>query len=326
MALQKRLVQAAIGKQSALGSPATDGQFKFGVTDGSAVKADADEQALDTTWSTRLVEGFERLTVTAGAEYGFVATRQLIAQHLFFALGTDVVTGMSAPYTHTITEGEPLPIATFFGRAAADYFLVPDARLDTLELTFEKTSALKGKATWMGTDVSDSATAWTTTGADERVQSGYFNMGGGSFTIDTVSAVIQKGTITIKNNQKPIQPAFQVTPEDYMPGILELTYQFTLLPNDFGEWRKHIYNSASLPAAPGTIAFVPHYAAIAQEWKSANGDTLSLDAPDVRTVVAFPEAGLEGGPVEMEITGSTAINLSGQAITWACENETAAFT
>ena len=323
MAMQKRLVQASLGKQSVLGTAATEGKFKFGLTEGAAVKVDADEQALDTTWSTRLVEGFERLSVTPGLEFSGVATRQLIGQLLFFMLGADAVTGSGAPYTHTITESEPLPIFTGFGRDNSDYLIVPDCRMDTLELSFEGVGALKYKATAMGTDVTASSTPWTTSGADERVQSGYFTMGGGSFTIDDASAVITKGTITLSNNLKPIQPAFQVTPEDYMPGQLSLEYSFTILPDDFGEWEKVIFGAAGLPAS-GIIP-VPHYGAIVQEWLSGGTDTLTLTAPEVKTMVAFPAADPAGGPVELEITGETAVNLGGQAITWALVNSTPSY-
>ncbi len=322
MALQKRLVQCALGAQSALGTAAVHGLNKFGVTEGSAVKADVNEQFLDTTWSTRLAEGFERLSIMPGAEFGFVATRELVGQMLFAALGADAVTGSGAPYTHVITEAEPLTYHTFFGRDNADYFIVQDCLVDQIEFSFEGVSALKGKATLKGTTVADSATPWTTTGSDERVQSGYFTMAGGAFTIDTVSAAITKGTITLKNNLKPIQPAFDVAPIDYMPGRLELEYSFTVMPNDFGEWRKVVYGSASLPET--TMSGVPHYGAFHTLW-NAGADTLTLDAPQVRTMVAFPEADVEGGPVELEVTGSTAIDIGGQAITWTLLNETALY-
>lgn len=322
--LQKRLAQVSLGFQSELGTPAEEGMFMFGVTDGSVVKTDVTENALDTTWTTRLVEGYERLTVNAGGEFGCVPGRELIGQLLYALLGSDTVVGDAPPYAHTIVEGEPLPYFTLFGRQDDDYLIVQDCLLDTLELSFELTGALKAKCTFMGTELTDSVTPWTTSGPDQRVQDGYWSMGGGSFTIDTVSSLITKGTLTLKNNLKPVQAAFDVSPLDHVPGILELSYAATIFAASFDEWRKVIFGVDTLPASG--ISPVPHYGAFAQEWLSGATDTLSLAAPKVKTMVAFPEAAVEGGPVELEIAGETAINLDGEAVTWVVDNSTALYS
>jgi hypothetical protein len=316
-----------LGKQSAFGTLATAPAFRFGVQDGSAVKTEVDEADLDTTWSTRLPEGFERTQVRPGMEYGFVAIRQLIGQHLLAACGADVVTGVG-PYLHTITEGDPLTYFTGFGReGSGDWFKVHDMKLDKLELSFEKTSALKGKATWAGTDIEeiDPGTPWTAP-ADERVQSGYFNMGGGAFQIEGASANIQKGTITIDNHLVHIAAAFQVTPVDVFEAILTIEFAFTVIPNDLNLWREIIFGSASVPASG--VSPVPHYGTVHQQWKSVVGgvtDTLTFDTPSTKFMVAFPAADVAGGPVELEIEGKTAVVIGGNAYTWALSNQTASY-
>jgi hypothetical protein len=323
MPLQKRFVQLGLGRQtSGFGHPVTVAGFRFGVQDGSAVTTEVNEPDLDTTWSTRLPEGFERLEVHPGMEYGFVATKQLVGQHLLAACGADVVTG-GGPYLHTITENEPLPYFTGLALegSSGDYFSVPNMKCGKLELSFEKTAALKGKATWMGTDILDSTTPWTF-GADERVQDGYFNMGGGSFTIESASANIQKGTITYDQHLVPIPTATQVTPIDVFEAILTVEMAFTILPNDLGLWREIIFGSSSRPASG--VSPVPHYGAVHQEWLSG-ADTLTFDTPSVKFLVNFPAADPAGGPVELEIEAKTAVNLAGNAYTWALQNETASY-
>lgn len=321
MPMQSRLVQVALGKQSALGTPAGTGKIMFGVLDGHATMTDVDEGDLNPTWSTRLSEGFERTQVRPGAEFTAVATRGLIGQLLFAACGADSVTGSTGAYHHTITEGDPLPYFTAFGRGGGQYLTVEDARMSTLELSFEKTSALKAKAKLDGCDLSVLGSAWTA-GSSERVQDGYFNMGGGSFTIDGGSANIQKGSIKIDNHIAPVAAAFQVTPIDQYPGLLTVEMSFTVIPDDIGQWRKVIFGS---PTGTTGISPVPYYGAVHQQWKSGGTDTLDFDTPECKFMVAFPEAKAEGGPVELEIEAKLAVNLAGDAFSWALLNQTASY-
>jgi hypothetical protein len=319
MALQRRLVQAALGKQVAKGTPATTGDYRFGLTGGRVMNTEITEGDLNTTWSTRLIEGFERTEVRTSAELNAIATKALIGQLLVAACGGHTVTG-SGPYTHTIVEAEPLNYYTIFGREQDLYVAVHDAQCSRLELTFDRTQALRANSTWMGTDAVVLGTPWTAT-TDERVQTGYYNMGGGAFTIDGASANIQRGTITIDNHHAPIPAAFQVTPIDVMAAQLTIEMSFTVIPDDLGIWRKVVFGTALGTAG---ISPVPYYGAVHQVWKSGT-DTLTFDTPEVAFMAAFPEANPEGGPVELEITAKTAVNLAGQAFTWTLINEAATY-
>lgn len=322
MPIQSRLVQAALGKQSALASPATTGAIMFGVLEGHVTQTEIDEGDLNPTWSTRLTEGFERTQIRSGAEFTAVATRGLIGQLLFGASGADSVTG-TAPYVHTITEGAALPYWTVFGRGGGEYTQVNDAKINTLELTFEKTSALKAKAKIDGCSLAVLGGAWPTPPASERVQDGYFNMGGGLFTIDGASANIQKGSIKIDNHLAPIAAAFQVTPIDQYPGILTVEMSFTVIPDDIAIWRKVVFGS---PTGTTGIASVPYYGSVEQKWLSGGTDTLDFTTPQCKFMVAFPEAKADGGPVELEIEAKLAVKVGGgDNFTWVLKNQTASY-
>lgn len=321
MAMQSRLVQAALGKQYAFGTPALTGKIRFGVLSGNVTMTEIDEPDLNPTWSTRLIEGFERLQVRPGADMEVVATRALIGQLLYAACGQDSVTG-TAPYIHTIVEGDPLPYWTIFGRAAEQYYQVQDARCSTLELSFEKTSALKAKAKFDGCDLEVISPAWAAA-ADERVQDGYFNMGGGAFTIDGASANIQKGTIKIDNHIAPVAAAFQTTPIDQYPGMLTVEMGFTVIPDDIAHWRKVIFGS---PTGTTGISSVPYYGSVYQKWLSGGTDTLEFTTDECKFMVAFPEAKAEGGPLELEIEAKLAVKVGGgDAFSWVLKNQTARY-
>jgi hypothetical protein len=277
------------------------------------------EGDLNTTWSTRMIEGFERTEVRTTAELNAIATKGLIGQLLLAACGGHTVAG-TGPYTHTLVEGSPLNYYTVFGREQDTYLAVHDAQCNRLELTFDRTQALRANSQWMGTDALILGTPWTAT-ADERVQTGYYNMGGGAFTIDGASANIQRGSIVIDNHHAPIPAAFQVTPIDVYPGALTVEMSFTVIPDDLSLWRKVVFGSAIGTAG---ISPVPYYGTVHQAWKSGT-DTLTFDTPAVKFMVAFPEANPEGGPVELEIEAKTAVNLAGAAFTWTLINGIATY-
>lgn len=146
MAVNARLAQIGVGKQTAKGALTANPSFTFGVSSGQVAKLDVHEADLNLTWSDRMLQGHERQEIAPFADFETIATPKLLGLLLLGAIGQDTVTG-AGPYTHTIKPGTAvdLPYLTWFGLQGTDYPQVGDSKIDQLDLIWDRTGALKAK-------------------------------------------------------------------------------------------------------------------------------------------------------------------------------------
>lgn len=150
MSVQKSLAKVGLAIQSGKGTPATTPEYVFGVLGGNVGSASVDEAELDTTWDTRGLADVQRLGVTTGAEIELVGMSQSIGRLLAGVCGT--ATGPSAG-VHTITPGTSLSYHTLFGELGGNgvnQTIVQDAKIDSLEISWDKSGAVKVKVSIMG--------------------------------------------------------------------------------------------------------------------------------------------------------------------------------
>lgn len=149
MSVQKSLAKVGIAKQSAKGTPAANPEYLFGVSGGNVGGATLEESDLPTTWDTRGLADVERTGVTSGLECDLVGMPLSLGRLLAAVCG-------SASYgssLHTITPGATLAYHTLFGELGGtglNQTVIQDAKIDELELSWDKSGAVKVKISAMG--------------------------------------------------------------------------------------------------------------------------------------------------------------------------------
>jgi hypothetical protein len=319
--VQKRLAQVGVAKQTAKGSAAAAATYQIGVTGGNIVGAEVAENDLNVTWSTRLTEGFERTGITPMAEYDAIAMPKTLGLMLYGACGAIATSGASAPYTHTITTSADVPYLSLFGTYGAEYYKVTDAKVDSLELSWEQTSALKMKPKFVGAGLSYLAAAYTATNS-ERPADGILRGQGGTFTFDGAAATVKSGSITVSNNVEAVFGSADVLPVDVFPGLQTVEFSLTVIPSDMTTWRKRLTGSA---AGTSLVSTVYTGAVTIKHVLDANTD-ITFTANNAAFATDFPEADPAGGPAEITIEGKVGIPAGGgTAYSFALRNSVATY-
>lgn len=306
MTVQKRLSQIGFAKQTAKGAAATAPTYVVGLTGGTVYSADVTENDLNTTWTDRLLPGHERTEVLPGSEADIVCTPATIGLLLTLALGADAVTGAGDPYTHTITPSTALPWHTVFGSYGADKSAIADAKIDSLELTWEKTGALKAKVKSLGCTFTFAST-WTG-GTAENVIGNTFRGQGGVFTVAGTTARVVSGSIKIDNGCQAIVAAYSVTPDTIAEAMVKCDVSLTIVPDDLLLFRTVVTGSSS-----GTTAqAVPQYGAIDLKFINTASPTHDLEftAANTRFMTKMPDVDPAGGAAEITLEGSVAGTFS----------------
>lgn len=305
MAVQDRITQVGIAKQSAKAAEADTATFQVGVTSGEVATLEITEEDLDVTWASRVLEGHDRTVVTPGASYETLAMPRSIGLFLALALGEETVTG-SGPYEHTFRPGLALPYATLFARKASEYFKVGDARLSEIALTWETTGALRASVTFMGctyTFLSDAYTA----DEDERPSGGVLKGAGATFEVDGQPAIVRGGTITINNSVAPIHGSNSALPADVFPEIVTCDVSLTIVPEDLALFRRVVTGSDSGSAVQPR----PQYGAVKASWRVDDDTDLTFHGDNVKFLCAFPSTNARGGPIEVTLEGSCSTPAGG---------------
>lgn len=307
MPVQKRIAQVSLAKQSAKGSAASAGTFQVGVMSGQVVNVDVEESELPVTWSTRIAEAWDRIAVVPGTEFTVVAMPNTIGMLIYGACGTIVDSG-STNFTHTITSGPDLPYFTVFAKYGGEFYKMADAKIDTLELAWDRTGALTAKVKFVGCDLTFPASAYTA-GTDERPTTGLLKGGGGVFQIDGADAIIKQGTVTISNNVAAVQGSASVEPADVFPGEQTVSVSLTVVPTDTTLWRK---------AITGTTAGTTPSAAVAigtceVKFVIDTHNSVDLSILNMRFACPYPEADPGGGAAEIVLEGSAFTKADGTA-------------
>lgn len=320
--IQSRVVQVGIAKQTAKGSIPANALYQFGVESGRMVGVNVTDDPLNLTWSTYVVEGFDRKLVVPVVEFTTVATPAITGLFLLGVLGADAASG-AGPYTHVFTPTDDLPYITFwarYGGTNAFYQQVQDAKISEVELTYDGAGAVKARVRAFGCNIVPLASPFTATNS-ERVNGGFLDAGAGIFQLDGASAVTQQGSVTFNRRMVPQPIANSVVPNDVVPGDLAVDWQMRVQPNDLNYWREMVYGSAG----GTTVATAPYFGAVTMKFiQDANTD-LNITAPRVKYATEFPEANPQGGPAEAAVDGMTAAPTSGAAVTATLRNAVASY-
>lgn len=306
MGVQSRIAQLGFAKQTVKGTPIASPAYVIGLTGGTNYDVTFDQKELDTSWSTRGIEGHDRISVVSGAAADFVAMPASLGLILLLALGTDVVTG-SGPYVHTFTPAASLPYATVFSLYGTVKTAMADSKIDSLELSWDKTGALAVKATFMG-DAIDFASTWTG-GTNERVQGNLLKGVGGTFTVNGVAARVESGSIKISNNLTPVIASYSTTPDEMFEGQVKCETSVVISPDDLNLFRWAVTGSTSGTAVQSTAV----YGALDLSFKVDATHSIEFTATNVATTVQTPTVNPSGGPAKLTAAGDCAIPAGGGA-------------
>lgn len=306
--VQKRLAQVSLAKQSAKGTPAGAGTYQIGVTGGTVAGAQVTDQEIPFTWSGRDVEAFDRISVIPGAAFDTVAMPKTIGALLYAACGADTVTGAGDPYSHAIKSAADLPYYTLFSTMGTEFYQIADAKLNSLELTFDRSGALMVKTDWMGTDLTYPGSY--TPGADERPGAGVLKGAGGVFKLGGTTAVIKQGTIKIENKLEAVVGAASVEPVDVFPGEHTLSLSLTVIPSDMTLFRTVVTGTSN-----GAATAVTGYdSTIELKWLhegSSPAHSLDLLVNSAKYACAFPAADPNGGAQEIVLEATAHVKADG---------------
>lgn len=314
MAIQNRITQIGVAKQSAKASAAATATYQLGVNSGVVGSIDISEEELPITWASRLLQGHDRISAYPGASFETLALPLSIGTLLHAACGSDTVSG-TGPYVHTIKPAITPPYLTFFGRKDTEYFQVDDARISELELSWELTGALKVKVTMGGCAYTFRGSAYTATN-DERPQAGVLKGAGGTFSLNSVAHTIKSGSIKISNGIEPIFGSDSVMPKDVFPQLHKVDVSLTIIPDNVLEFRRAVTGTTG----GTTVQTTPFYGAAVCQWKVDANTHLTFNANRLKSMVAFPDTTAQGGPVELTLEGSIAEPSGSDAYTFVLNN------
>lgn len=310
MTMQKGIAQMGLAKQAAKGAAATAPTYTLGLTGGSVGGVDVEQSNLDTTWSSRGVMGVERLSVTPTAELETIATPAAIGLLLKLALGAETVTG-AGPYSHAFTPGQTLPYATIFGMVGGgNKTAISDAKLDSLELSWDKTGAVRVKAGFKGCTY-DMASTWAVGSTGETVASGNtVHPGGGTFQIGGDSYLVTAGSIKFENSLEPVISSASGLPGEVMEKDSAVTISLTTMPDDVALFKLAVTGSKT-----GTsISTDPVFAAFNIVLNGPSGVTLTFAVASGALMAKLPDVSADGGPgeipVEATVVGSPGITVT----------------
>jgi hypothetical protein len=314
-AIQTRLSQVGVAKQSAKGASATNPTYAVGVSSGILAKAEVTEEDLPLTWSDRVVQGHDRITVLPGFEFETIVTPKMAGFLVYATLGTDTVTG-AGPYVHTCKPALDLPYLGIFGRMDGTYVRIDDAKIDALELSWDRAGVLKAKVSGIGCVYTVLGSAWTAT-TPEQVVDGTFGGVGGTMSLNGSAAVIKQGSIKITNGIVAVYGADAVLPKDVFPGIVTNTVSLTVVPADLSLFKLAVTGSL----AGTTVSASPTYSTASLAWFMDANNLITATINRMKTMTAFPAASPAGGPAEVIVEGKTsAPTAAGDAFTIAVKN------
>jgi hypothetical protein len=323
--LQSRLAQVGLSKQTAKGSAATEATYQVGVLGGTVAGVEVSESDLNPTASNRVLSYVERTQVTPVAGFDVVGMPRSIGLLLLAATGavTTVAGVAPAPNTHTFKTADDLAYLTVFGRYSADHLKMADAKLDELELSWDKSGAIKAAAKLWGLNLEFLAAAYTVAAnGDERpVDSNPLIGAGGLFEVDGATARVTAGSIKLANGMTPVPISAKVTPDDVFPGMQAVSVSLTVIPDDLATFRKVLTGTA----AGTTISAKPYIGAIRTKFVQSADVDLEFNAGKAVLATEFPEAKPEGGPAEVKIEAKVLAPATGDPYTFVLRNFVASY-
>jgi hypothetical protein len=306
--VQKRLSQLGLAKQVGKGTAKTAPDYTVGLTGGNVYGAEIEESELDTTWSDRILQGHDRTAIMPASEADLVATPKMIGLLLLAVHGAMATTGSASPYAHTVTPATSLPWLTLFGSYGADKVAMADSKIDSIELSWEKTGALKVKFKSMGrTFTFDSA--WVIGSTAERISAGVLSGVGGTFTVGGTSARVVSGSIKIENGLEAITASYSETPDELAEAEIKCSVSLTIVPDDFTLFREVVTGSTS----GTTPSAFPVYGEVTTEFITDANNDLTFTSSRVKYATKMPDVDPAGGAAEIVLEGEVVDSTDGSA-------------
>lgn len=325
MPLQTLSALIGVAKQAARGTLAANPTFAHGLSGGSPISVEPEQNVLEVTSGKRVQSAMTRDSVANGAAVQAPAYMKSLGLYLLGALGSVTTTG-TGPYVHTYATGD-LPYLSIFAKGiGADIEAVRDCKIDELTLSWEGASPVQISASASGTVFSYPATFTPTT--EETGSTSFLVPVGGTFEVDVVgstpvSARVVAGELVIRNNVEAVNGSAAIEAADIVEGIQEHTLSLTIVPDDLAAFRKVITGSASGTSVSGSVP----YGSVNLVFKE-NGGTgqLAVTGAKVAFMTAIPEVSTTGGAVQIELAGTAVMPSGGTApLVYALTNAQASY-
>ncbi len=326
MPLQTLTAQIGVAKQASRGTIAANPTYAHGLSSGAPVTSEPTQNPQEVTTGKRAAGAMIREIVKSGGGGTFPAYVRTLGLYLLGALGTDTVTGASAPYLHTYSTGD-LPYLSLFAKGiGSDIEGVKDCKIDELTLKWDGAKPVELSVTMMGTTFSYPATFTATT--DDTGGSNFLVPVGGTFEVDVIgsslaSARVVAGELTIKNNVASVDGSASIEPVDQIEGIQEHMVKLTIVPDDLSAFRKTITGGAAGTSVASTVPV----GSVNLVFKENGGaGTLTVTGSKVAFLVAFPEASPKGDTTKLELAGTAILPTGGTTpLTYALSNTIASY-
>lgn len=306
MPLQSALAQVGIGKQSVKGTATANPDYAFGITDGSILTVDVQQEAEERTSAYLASPGVNRTGVVAGFNFTSRAHANSVGLLAFAALGTDTF----ASGTHTLTAATSVPYLTMFGKQGSTIYAVSDCKVDSLEFSWDGNNPLAVAASGMGTTVNYSAATFDAT--DDTTAS-YMRPAGGTFSVDvdgasgaTAISKIVSGSVSIARNLQEIMVSGTITPNDVFEGRMDVECSFDVVIDDWTQWRTIVTGTS----AGTTAAAAPTYGTFSCQFTDGT-NTLTLAGSRVAFTADVPSADPAGGPLTLSLAGLAVMPAAG---------------
>lgn len=331
MAQQKLVSYVGLSKQASKGSAgSTPATFGFGVKGGRIfdlpITSDYEELTLNGATSDRFAPQINRTEAAPGAAFQTRAWPKTIGAFLLGALGADSVSGVG-PYTHVITPAMTLNYWTLFTKfgSTPEYEKLADCVFDEVTIAWDQRNPVEVDAKLLGiTPTFGAGGVWTATN-DENNQD-FFTPIGATLQLDTdsstpVTAKIKAGSIKIANNLDPVIVSNAITPDDLVPALQTVEGTFTLVPDDFTDWRGIVAGAA----AGTTLQSTTEYGAFSI-LLPLSPHSLTLATSRCEFLAEYPESDPKGGAMELELAFRVARPTGGTAaFTATLVNATASY-
>lgn len=299
MPMQSAIAQVGVAKQASKGTAAANPTFVHGVTGGSILTVEVQQELEEHTSSTRVSPGVNRMGVMAGFDLQTRAHAASAGLWLYGALGTVATTGTTTK-THTFTNGADLPYLTVFGKRNSDLFSVRDGKVDSLGLSWDGNGPVEMSVQGSGSVVGFPSTF--TAGTDDSLAA-YMRAAGGTFQVDVASATpatakILSGEVTINNNLSEILVSGSISPDEYVVGKQETEVSFDMVPDNWDAWRSIVTGTSS----GSTAAVAPLYGSFSFQFTDGT-QTLTLSGSRVAFTCDMPDADPAGGAIQLSLAG-----------------------
>ena len=304
MPLQSASAGIGLSKQTGKGSASANPDYAIGITDGAVLTVDVQQAAEERATGYTASTGVNRTGVVSGFDFSCRAHAGSIGLLSFLALGTDTYTSPN----HVFTANSSVNYATVFGSQTGNSFDLQDAKVDTLEFSWDGNNPLQVKASGMGTSLTPRGTAWTI-GTDDTYAA-YMRPAGGTFSVDvdgasgtTAISKITSGSVTLSRNLQEIMVSGTITPNDVFEGRLDVECSFDVV---IDAWRTIVTGTNSGTTASST----PVYGTFSCQFTDGT-NTLTLAGSRVAFTADFPSADPAGGYLTMTLAGISVMPAAG---------------